>query len=84
MSILTVTVCEECGKQSTTCDGWLVIESLDIRAAKAGPLFLSEHGIDLCSQGCALRYVSRSLERAVSAHETADRRANGHHIAPAA
>ncbi len=79
MSILTVTVCEECGKQSTTCDGWLVIDSLDIRPAKeGGPAYISERGIDLCSQGCALRYVSRSLERAANSQELANQRGVRH------
>lgn len=74
MSILTVTVCEECGKQSTNCDGWLIIDSLDVRGAKAGPPFVSERGVDLCSQGCALRYVSRALERAGNSQEITARR----------
>jgi hypothetical protein len=69
MSILTVTVCEECGKQSTSCDGWLIVDSLDVRGAKSGVPFVSERGIDLCSQGCALRYVSRALERAISTQD---------------
>jgi hypothetical protein len=66
MSTLMVTVCEECGKQSANCEGWLVIESLDLKAAKGVRSFVNERGIDLCSQGCVLRYVSRMMERGVS------------------
>ncbi len=69
MSTLTVKVCEECGSQSASADGWLVIAGLDIRSATTGEVVTRvPAGTDLCSPGCLLRYVSRRLEPAMNGH----------------
>ncbi|MCE5323685.1 hypothetical protein LLG46_10280 [bacterium] len=67
MSIRTVKVCEECGKQTTNGDSWLVMSSIEIRYAGSNKeLFCSNIDLDLCSPGCLLRYISRNLEHAQS------------------
>jgi len=74
MSILTVKVCEECGKQTTDGDGWLVMSSIEIRSAGTREgLMCSNIDLDLCSHGCLLRYISRNLERAQSRHQVKER-----------
>jgi len=66
MSTLVVKVCEVCGSQSVTGDGWLVISNIDIRSANRDePVVQSDAPIDVCSPGCLLRYVSKSLEPAM-------------------
>jgi hypothetical protein len=76
MSTLTVKVCEECGAQSATGEGWLVIADIDIRWARTNqPVIHSEGVIDLCSPGCVLRYLSRSLEPAMNGHAAAHKHA---------
>ncbi len=70
MSTLTVKVCEECGRRSAKADGWLVVSNMDVRSAKTGESVLSsEQGMDICSPGCLLRYVSRSLDLEASNRE---------------
>ncbi len=69
MSILTVKVCEECGKQTTDGDGWLVMSSIEIRSAGTrDELMCSDVDLDLCSHGCLLRYISRNLEKVQTRH----------------
>lgn len=69
MSIRTVKVCEECGKQTTNGESWLVMSSIEIRSAGTNEdLVCSNIDLDLCSQGCLLRYVSRHLEQAQTRH----------------
>ena len=69
MATLMVKVCEECGKQSMTGDGWLVIGGIDIRSANTNEAVVrTEADTDLCSPGCVLRYISRHLEPAMNAH----------------
>ena len=71
MSTLVVKVCEVCGNQSVTGDGWLVISSIDIRSANTDePVVESDAPIDVCSPGCLVRYVSKSLEPAMH-HQSA-------------
>ncbi len=74
MSTLTIRVCEECGAQSVTADGWLVMENINIRQAKTGCSVLqSDESVDLCSPGCVLRYISRCLEPAMNGHSASCR-----------
>ncbi|MEN6357044.1 MAG: hypothetical protein ABFD83_08185 [Armatimonadota bacterium] len=69
MSIRTVKVCEECGKQTTNGDSWLVMSSIEIRSAGTHEeLVCSNIDLDLCSPGCLLRYVSRNLEQVQARH----------------
>jgi len=69
VATLTVKVCEECGSQSATADGWLVIAGIDIRSAKTGEVVARiAEGTDLCSPGCLLRHISRRLEPAMNGH----------------
>ncbi len=65
MSTLMVKVCEECGKQSKTADGWLVIADLDLKCIGTGASLIKKTDVDVCSQGCLLRYISRHLERSI-------------------
>lgn len=79
MSTLTVKVCEECGRQSATGEGWLVIADMDIRSARTNqPVVHSEGAVDLCSPGCVLRYVSRCLEPAMNGHAPSCKHADAH------
>lgn len=65
MSTRTVKVCEECGRQCGNPIGWLVVSSMNIRSAATDDILVrSEAELDLCSQGCLLRYITRTLERA--------------------
>jgi hypothetical protein len=69
MSIRTVKVCEECGKQTTDGESWLVMSSIEISVAGSREELVSSNtDLDLCSPGCLLRYVSRNLEQAQSRH----------------
>ena len=66
MATIMVKVCEECGKQSSSIDGWLTISSVDVRSASSGSEVLQiEDELDLCSQGCLLRHLSRKLALAL-------------------
>lgn len=63
MATRTVKVCDECGKQSTGTDSWLVMEGISVRSAKTGKCVVnSDTSVDLCSPGCLLRYLSKRLE----------------------
>jgi len=63
MATLSVKVCDECGKQGTSMDTWMVLEGIEVRSAKTGRSVISSNtGVDLCSPGCLLRYLSKSLE----------------------
>jgi hypothetical protein len=74
MSIRTVKVCEECGKQTTNGDSWLVMSSIEIRSAGTNEeLVCSNIDLDLCSPGCLLRYVSRNLEQVQARHPAGKR-----------
>lgn len=69
MSIRTVKVCEECGKQTMNGDAWLVMSDIEIRTAGLREnLVSSKIDLDFCSPGCLLRFVSRSLEIAQGRH----------------
>ncbi|MHB9038150.1 MAG: hypothetical protein ACYC64_15945 [Armatimonadota bacterium] len=73
MSIRTVKVCEECGKQTTDGESWLVMSSIEIRqAGTRESVVCSNIDLDLCSPGCLLRYVSRNLEHAQNRHPNGD------------
>ncbi|MCE5315614.1 MAG: hypothetical protein ABFD49_03845 [Armatimonadota bacterium] len=64
MSIRTVKVCEECGRQTTDGENWLVMSSIEIRQAGTREDVVCSHiDLDFCSPGCLLRYVSRGLEQ---------------------
>lgn len=65
MATIVVKVCEECGKQSSSVDGWLVVSALDVKSAGSGRVLVrSDKELDLCSPGCLLRYISRNIDRA--------------------
>lgn len=68
MSTLMVKVCEECGKRSDRADGWLVVSRLDVRSSGTGDRLIDDTDVDLCSQGCLLRHVSRQIESAAHNH----------------
>lgn len=82
MSTLTVKVCEECGRQSVSGDGWLVVSDIDIRSASTNESLVScDSGVDVCSPGCLLRYISRSLEPAMNGHPAMSRSELRHRVA---
>lgn len=69
MSKRTIIVCEECGRQTTDGDTWMVMSSINIlSAATRENLVRSSIDLDLCSPGCLLRYISRELEFAQGRH----------------
>lgn len=67
MSTVCVKVCEECSRQSADPRGWLVLDGLHIRSAKTSEKLVGvEGGLDLCSLGCLLRYITRTVDCATS------------------
>lgn len=63
MATRTVKVCDECGKQCTSMDSWLVMEGISVRSGKTGKSVVnSDTSVDLCSPGCLLRYISKHIE----------------------
>lgn len=69
MSKRTIIVCEECGRQTTDGDAWMVMSSINIlTSGTRESLVRSAIDLDLCSPGCLLRYISRELEFAQGRH----------------
>ena len=71
MSIITVRVCEECGRNYAENDASLVVAGMDVKSAVSDRTILhSNTDLDFCSPGCMLRYVSKRVEKVVAEMST--------------
>lgn len=69
MSRQTIKVCEECGRQTTNGDSWLVMSGIDVWSAGTSQVVMhSTTDLDLCSPGCLLRYISKAMEYSQGRH----------------
>lgn len=68
MSTMMIKVCEECGKQETSRHSWLIMENIDIKSVETNESVIKESNVDLCSQGCLLRYIAKAVDAATTGH----------------
>lgn len=68
MSTMMIKVCEECGKQETSRHSWLIIENIDIKSVETNESVIRASHVDLCSQGCLLRYIAKAVDAATTGH----------------